>query len=74
MDELKKQELKHRVEAKRKELEADIAKLKADASESGSDALNASRQKLNELNDTAKDGWENMSNATAEKLNDILRD
>jgi len=74
MDELKKKELKHRVEAKRKDLEANIAKLKADASGSGSDALDASRRKLSDLNDAVKDGWDNMSNAAAEKVNALLRD
>ena len=66
-------ELKHRVAAKRKELEAQIERAKADGIARSHDTRDQARQKLDELNQALKDGWENLSNATAKRLNDWLK-
>lgn len=69
-----KEELKHRVDARRKQLESRISELKADATRSGSTAMKETKQKLEELNSAAKDGWDNLTDAAAEKINGLLQD
>lgn len=66
-------ELKSRVEAKKKQLEADLAKAKADAHGDANDAEKAIRSKLEELNSYLSDGWDNFSEGVAEKLNSWLK-
>jgi hypothetical protein len=67
-------ELKQRVEAKKKELEAQIAKFKADSLGQANDKLDALQSKLNSLESDLKSGWENVSDAVAGKLNRWLSD
>lgn len=66
-------EMKSRVEAKKKQLEADLAKAKADARGGANDAEKAIKRKLEELNNYLSDGWDNFSESVAEKLNGWLK-
>ncbi len=66
-------ELKARVEAKKKELEQDVAQLKADAHGTKNDQIEKLENQLKELNELIKDGWDNISEATVEKINSWLR-
>jgi hypothetical protein len=67
-------ELKLRVEAKKKELEAQLAKFKADSIGKSNDAIENLQKKLNSLEGELKHGWENMSESIAGKLNHWLSD
>ena len=67
-------ELKLRVEAKKKELEAQIAKFKADSLGNTNDAIESLQKRLNSLEGDLKHGWENMSESIASKLNRWLSD
>ena len=69
-----KQELKNRVEAKRKHLEAKLAEFKADAAQNQSESSKKTQEKLDELNEAVKDGWDDLSDAAAERINKVLRD
>jgi hypothetical protein len=74
MGSLEKTELKARAEAKRKHLEGRLAELKANAAKSGSETVEGIESKLDQINEAAKEGWDNLSDSTAEKLNSMLRD
>ena len=65
--------LKSRVEAKMKQLEANLAKAKADAHGNANDAEKAIKNKLEELSGYLGDGWDNLSEGVAEKLNGWLK-
>ena len=67
-----KQELKLRVEAKKKALEAQIAQLKVDSVGGTNDAIDALQKQLNSVQSDLKSGWENMSESIAGKLNSWL--
>ena len=67
------QELKHRAAAKRKELEARLETLKADAAGARGDAMDAVKRKIHQIDEAAREGWENLSDATSRKLNDLLK-
>jgi len=67
-------ELKLRVEAKKKELEAQIARVRADSMGKTNDAIEALQKKLSTLETDLKDGWENLSESIAGKLNRWLSD
>lgn len=69
----KTSELRHRVEAKRKELEASLERAKADAAGKTSETVERIQRELNELNDRLKDGWDNLSEAAADQLNEWLK-
>ena len=69
-----KTELKARIEAKRKELEAQIAKLKADSLGGANDALGKLQTKLSSLEENLQTGWDNLTEAAAGKLNRWLAD
>lgn len=66
-------ELKARVEAKKKELEQNLAQLKAEAHGEKNDQVERLERQLKELNETIKDGWDNISEAAVEKINSWLR-
>lgn len=68
------EELKSRIEAKRKKLEADLAQAKADAMGQGNEAVASIERKLEELNGTLRSGWDNLTENAAKKLNDWLKD
>ena len=67
-------ELKERVEAKRKRMEAQLHELKADTSQSARQHREALERKLEEVRRDVADGYDNMKHATVEKLNAWLRD
>lgn len=66
-------ELRLRVEAKHKQLLADLAKARADAVGAANDNEEAIQKKLGELTETLFDGVEKVSDKTLQKLNDWLK-
>ena len=66
-------ELKARIEAKKKELEQNVAQLKADAHGAKNDQIEEMEARLKELNQLIKDGWDNISEAAVVKLNAWLK-
>lgn len=66
-------ELKHRVRAKQKELEAKLEKMQADAAASGSEAKESVRRRLDELGEMMQEGWDDMREKTAQRLNEWLK-
>ena len=69
----RKAELRARVEARRKELEAKIARAKADAIGASNEAIDEAKAKLAELEKLVVDGWEKLSEKAAGKLNEWLK-
>ena len=67
------QELKHRATAKRKELEARLENLKADAVGAKNDAVDSLKKKIHQIDEAAREGWDNLSDATARKMNELLK-
>lgn len=67
------EELKHRIEAKKRELQAKLETYKADQHADAAENSKKIRTKLDELELTVKNGWENLSEATAAKLNEWLK-
>jgi hypothetical protein len=68
----KTDELKNRIEAKKHELQARLAELKADTKEDAASARDSIKQRLDELETALKDGWDNVTEAVAGKLNSWL--
>ena len=66
------EELKDRIKAKQRELEARFSELKADSRSEARDERDRVRSRLDELQETIKDGWDNLSDRVAAKLNDWL--
>lgn len=66
-------ELRFRVEARQKQLEADLARAKADAAGLANDHMETMQRKLDELQGALKDGWEKVSEGTLKKLNEWLK-
>lgn len=64
--------LKSEILARRKELEATLARAKADAMEVADEKVDKARKRLDELKTLTKDGFEQMSESTARKLNEWL--
>lgn len=62
-------QLKDRVNARKHELLAKMNELKADSRKDASSARDKLKAKLDELEETVKDGWDNLSDAVTEKLN-----
>jgi predicted nuclease with TOPRIM domain len=69
-----KEELMHRLKAKQKEIEAHIERLKADTSDKARRAQSQLKEKLARLQTSLKDGWDNLTEETAARLNDLLED
>jgi hypothetical protein len=69
---LRTEELKNRVEAKQKQLQARLSELKADAQSKTADEIEQIKAKLKTLQETVRDGWDSMTDATTRKLNDWL--
>ncbi len=67
-------ELKDRVEAKKKMLEAKIHELKADARSTSREESEKLQAKLDDLGESLQQSWEDMSEAVAGKLNKWLKD
>ena len=70
---LRTEELKNRVPAKQKELEARLSELKADAQGKTADEIDRIKTRLSEVRETVKDGWDNLSEQSAKKLNEWLK-
>ena len=68
-----KEELKDRIVAKRKRLEAQLSELKADARSASREQANRLQSQLDELNESLKGGWENLTESVARRLNDWLK-
>lgn len=66
-------ELRTRVKAKRKELEARLYELEADGRAAANEGAQHARQKLDELNQLLRDGWDNLSQSAASRLNEWLK-
>lgn len=69
----RKNELKDRVEAKKHDLLAKLNTLKADAREESREQAEGMKKRLEELEETLKDGWENVSEKVSGKLNEWLK-
>ena len=68
------EELKDRIAAKRKRTEARIHELKADGSEASREKAKALKEKLDEVSQSISDGYENLKQDAASKLNAWLKD
>lgn len=68
----KSEELKDRVEARRHQLLSKYNELKADTRQEATEARKRLKARLDELEDSLKSGWNNMSDAVKEKLNQWL--
>lgn len=71
-DTLEKQELKQRVLARKKDLEASLHRLEAEGSDKAKDTAERVKDSLAELETTLREGWDNLSDAAAERVNDWL--
>jgi hypothetical protein len=69
----KYEELKHRIEAKKKELQSKLETMKADKHADAAKTSTDIKTKLNELEMHVKNGWENLTESAATKLNDWLK-
>jgi len=68
-----KDELQSRVEAKRKRLEARAKELRADVGASAREEKGKIDQELTRLRAALEEGWENLTEGAAKKLNEWLR-
>lgn len=62
-------ELRLRVEAEKKELEARLARLKVEGTAAANDAAESIEKELKELQTYVRDGWDNLTETAAAKLN-----
>lgn len=69
----KYEELKHRVEAKKKEMQSKLETMKADKHADAAEHESNWKKKLNELEMHVKNGWEDLTESTATKLNEWLK-
>lgn len=67
-----REELRGRVEAKQHQLLSRYSELKADVRQESSDVRKRLKSRLDELEDTLKTGWTDMSDATKARLNQWL--
>lgn len=65
-------ELKARVKAKKKAMEAELAQLEVDARSEKNTRVAELKTKLKELETTLEKGWDDMSERAAKKLNEWL--
>jgi Mg2+ and Co2+ transporter CorA len=68
-----KEELKHRVLAKKHQLQERLEKLQAEALGSSTDEVERLQTKLNEAEDLLSQGWDNLSGEVTKRLNDWLK-
>lgn len=68
------QQLKDRIEAKRKRTEARILELKAEASEKSHAKAKELERELRDVKQHISDGYENLKDTAVSKLNDWLKD
>jgi gas vesicle protein len=67
-------ELKHRVEARRAALESRLHELAAESSATAKDTSKQISERLDSLKKEISDGWDDLGDAAAERLNHWLRD
>lgn len=67
-----KQELRNRVESKKRELQSKLEQAKADSRQSSRSDIEQIENKLDELNSMIEDGWDKLTEGVAGKLNDWL--
>jgi hypothetical protein len=63
-----KEELKDRVNVRKYELLSRLSELKADARHEAMEARDIISERLYELEQMIKDGWDNITDATAQKI------
>jgi hypothetical protein len=68
----KSDELKDRIEARKHQLLSKYNELKADTRREAGEARTKLKARLDELEDTLKTGWQNMTDAAKSKLNQWL--
>jgi hypothetical protein len=68
----KTDELKDRIEARKHELMQKLNDLKADSRKEASEGRDRIKARLSELEDALKEGWNNVSESVAGKLNHWL--
>ena len=66
-------ELKSRVEAKKKHIEARLAEVKAEAHGSKNDTVEKLEEQLATVDSLVRQGWDDLSEKTVDKLNDWLK-
>ncbi len=64
-----REELRDRVEAKRKRLEARLAEARAEGRKHGREAVEKIQQSLSDLKEMMAGGWDEVSEAVSAKLN-----
>ncbi len=69
----KTDELKHRVAAKRKDLEARLERLRADAAGARTDAVKKTEDAIRSLDDAARQGFDNITDKSADAINELLK-
>ena len=67
------EELKHRVLAKKHQLQEQLEKLQAEAHGSSKDQEEKLKEKLSEIESLLRNGWDNLSEAVTRRLNDWLK-
>lgn len=67
-----KEELKDRIQAKKKLLEAKLHELRADSRKNSRAAVADVERKLDDLNEALKKGWDNVSETVAKRVNKWL--
>ena len=66
------EELKSRIQARVKQLEADLVQAKADAQGKRNDRMEAIEAKLKEARTAMREGWDDLTEDMARKLNQAL--
>jgi hypothetical protein len=70
---LEHEELKHRILARKHELEAKLETFKADTLGKSAEIRNCIQKDLDELGGKIEQGWENLSEATTKSLNEWFK-
>lgn len=69
-----KNELKNRVEAKKLKLQAKVKELRANASSDSREEIKKLEARLDDLSESVKDGWDDLTEKVSGKLNQWLKD
>ena len=72
LDTSNREELKDRVEAKKKQWQSKIAELKADSRKEAREKQEVLEKKLENLKQQTKEGYENLTDKAAEQINKFL--
>ena len=64
--------LSRRIEARRRQLEAEIVRLKDQASDEAARAARRARERLEELQDLVRNGWDDLSAKALARLHELL--